>query len=154
VTIHETRTDLEPAEVLARARSFFPLAGTPYAAFPESEGDGFLRLRMEVGEMVIAAGTRDGTTWVRGSASRGIPLLTHFLTTLGPLLDTKETVNRHSGITVHEALVESYTAPREPQPPAEVPLAWDAVVASVGLARSAAAPTTPACSVAPPVAAR
>lgn len=150
MTLHETRTHLEPAEVLARARSFFPLAGTPYAAFPEAGGDGFLRLHMEVGEMVIAAGTRDGTTWVRGSASRGIPLLTRFLTTLGPLLDTKETVNRHHGSTVHAALVESFTAPGEPQAPAEVSLALDALIASPKPgAPAAATPSDTARRVAP-----
>jgi hypothetical protein len=100
MTVHETRTRMEPAEVLERARSFFALAGTPYAAFPESGGDGFLRLHMEVGEMVIAAGRCDGVTWVRGSASRGIPLLTRFLTTLGAVFDTKETVNRRLESTV------------------------------------------------------
>ena len=88
MTIHETITALSPAEVIDRARSFFTLAATPYAAFEERSTEGYLKLHMEVGEILIAAFLRGDSTWVRGSASRGAHLLTRFLTTLTPPLDT------------------------------------------------------------------
>jgi hypothetical protein len=95
MTIHEIRTDLSPAEVIERARTFFALAGTPSAAFPEQRGAGFLKLHVEVGEIVIAALPEDDHTRVRGSASRGAQLLMRFLTTLGHPLDARQTVNRY-----------------------------------------------------------
>lgn len=95
MTIHEVHTDLSPAEVIRRARSFFTLAGTPYAAFAEISGDGFLKLHLEVGEIIIAALPRGDSTWVRGSASRGGHLLARFLTALAPALDGKQTTHRH-----------------------------------------------------------
>ena len=95
MTIHEIQTPLDPTEVIERARSFFVLAGTPYAAFPEQVGAGFLRLHLEVGEVVIGTVPRDGGTLVRGSASRGAHLLTQFLTTLGQPCDAKQTIHRH-----------------------------------------------------------
>jgi hypothetical protein len=95
MTIHEIRTDLSPAEVIERARTFFAQAGTPSAAFPEQRGAGFLKLHVEVGEIVIAALPEDDHTRVRGSASRGAQLLMRFLTTLGHPLDARQTVNRY-----------------------------------------------------------
>lgn len=101
MTIHETRTSLSPAEVIERARSFFVLAGTPHAAFPEQVGEGYLKLHMEVGEVVIGTVPRDGSTLVRGSASRGAHLLTQFLTTLAQPSDAKQTIHRRG---VHRTL--------------------------------------------------
>lgn len=99
MTIHEIRTPLSPAEVIGRARSFFALAGTPYAAFAEVVGEGFLKLHMEVGEIVVAALPQGDSTRVRGSASRGGHLLTRFLTTLAPPLDATQTTHSYG---VHE----------------------------------------------------
>lgn len=110
MTIHEIRTQLTPAEVIERARSFFALAGTPYASFPERAGEGYLKLHMEVGEIVIGAAERDGTTTVRGSASRGAHLLTRFLTTLAPPLDVQRTTHRPGLHATHAAQVETFAA--------------------------------------------
>jgi hypothetical protein len=107
MTIHETRTPLAPAEVIERARSFFTHAGTPYAAFAEQAGDGFLKLHLEVGEIVIAALPQGDSTWVRGSASRGAHLLTRFLTTLAPSLDAKQTTHRRGLRRTRAAQVET-----------------------------------------------
>jgi hypothetical protein len=110
MTIHEIRTRLSPAEVIERARSFFALAGTPYASFPERAGKGYLKLHMEVGEIVIGAAERDGETVVRGSASRGAHLLTGFLTTLAPPLDARCTTHRPGLHETHAAQVETFAA--------------------------------------------
>lgn len=107
MTIHETRTPLAPAEVIERARSFFTHAGTPYAAFAEQAGDGFLKLHLEVGEIVIAALPQGDSTWVRGSASRGAHLLTRFLTTLASPLDARQTTHRHGVHQTRAAQVET-----------------------------------------------
>ena len=108
MTIHEIRTPLAPAEVIGRARSFFALAGTPYAAFAEVVGEGFLKLHMEVGEIVIAALPQGDSTWVRGSASRGAHLLTGFLTTLASPLDAKQTTHRYGVHETRAAQVETF----------------------------------------------
>ncbi|CAN5840724.1 hypothetical protein BH23GEM8_BH23GEM8_04680 [soil metagenome] len=57
--------------------------GTPDAFFQFDPADSFLRLHIEVGEIVIAAVEPQGATLGRGSASRGAHLLSTFLTTLG-----------------------------------------------------------------------
>jgi len=88
--IHEIRTQHTPAEVIERARSFFGLASSPYAAFSEEVGEGYLKLFMEVGEIVIGCVPEDGVTLVRGSASRGEQMLTQFLTTLAPPLEARQ----------------------------------------------------------------
>lgn len=95
MTILETTTDLQPNEVLQAARRFFALAGSSYAASFEQMGDGYLRLHLEVGEIVIGAFPQDGATRVRGCASRGVPLLSRFLTTLGPALDVRQSTRRY-----------------------------------------------------------
>ena len=94
MTIHEIRTPLSPAAVIERARSFFALASTAYAASEEQIDQGFLKLHMEVGEVVIGAFPDGRTTCVRGSASRGAHLLTRFLTTLASPLDASQTTHR------------------------------------------------------------
>jgi hypothetical protein len=94
MTIHEMQTELMPAEVIERARSFFATAGTPYSAFPERADQAFLKLYVEVGEILIGAIGMDGWTWVRCSASRGAHLLTRFLTALGSPNDASQTTHR------------------------------------------------------------
>ena len=125
MTIYETRTTRTPAEVIADARSFFALAASPYAAFPEREGNGCLRLHLEVGEIVIGTGCQDGATVVRGSASRGAHLLAQFLTTLAAPLNTMQTTRRRGCHQTRGAHVEARPAPDGmPEPAApSVPLA-------------------------------
>ena len=118
MTLHQVRTPLSPREVIERALSFFPLAGTPYAAFPEAVSRGHLKLHLEVGEIVIAAVRKGDATLVRGSGSRGTHLLTRFLTTLAAPLDVGQTTHRY---TVHRTLsagVETFAAQPacEPEP--------------------------------------
>ena len=108
--IHETQTRLSPAEVIERARRFFTLASTPYASFEEKVGTGYLKLFLEVGEIVIGCVPADGTTLVRGSASRGEHLLTSFLTTLAPPLDARQTLHRYGVEVGRAALVEKVAA--------------------------------------------
>ena len=107
MTIHETRTPLSPAEVIDRARSFFALASTAHAACEEQVGEGFLKLHMEVGEVVIGAFPEGQATRVRGSASRGAHLLTRYLTTLTQPLDAKQTTHRPGLHLDRAALVET-----------------------------------------------
>ncbi len=89
--LYETNTDLTPAEVIKRARSFFALAGTPYAAFPEVVTDSYVKFHMEVGEILIATRREEDSTWVGGTASRGGHLLSRFLIGLGDPLDVTQT---------------------------------------------------------------
>ena len=107
MTIHETRTPLPPATVIELARSFFPLAGSSYAGFPEQGGEAYLKLHMEVGEILIAALPRGEETWVRATASRGGHLVTRFLTLLAPPLDAQQTAHRYRHHMTHGAAVET-----------------------------------------------
>ena len=68
---------------------------------------------MEVGEIVIAALPRNGSTWVRGSASRGAHLLTRFLTTLAPPLDARQTTHRLGLHRTRAAQVELVADPAD-----------------------------------------
>lgn len=95
MTIHEVRTDLAADEVLERAHGFFMRAGSAYAAFPHQRGAGWLRLHLDVGEVVIAALAQDVGTIVRGSSSRGAHLLTRFLRTLAPPQRVKREIHRY-----------------------------------------------------------
>ena len=113
--IHEIRTHLPADQVIERARSFFTHAGTPYASFQENVGEGWIRLFLEVGEIVIGTVPREGGTLVRGSASRGAHLLTRFLVSLGAPGDARQTLHRHGVVEVREARVELLAArPSEP----------------------------------------
>jgi hypothetical protein len=112
--IHEIQTHLSADEVIERARSFFTHAGTPYASFEENVGDGWIRLHLEVGEIVIGTVARDEATLVRGSASRGAHLLTRFLTTLAAPTDARQTLHRHG---VHEVRGAQVAVPARPLPP-------------------------------------
>lgn len=121
--IHEIRTDLSPAEVIERARRFFTLASTPYASFEEKVGEGYLKLFLEVGEIVIGAMPQDSATVVRGSASRGEHLLTGFFTSLAPAQDARQTLHRRGVKEARGALVEAGR-------PAAIPLAAAAAEAA------------------------
>ena len=114
--IHETRTQLTPDQVIDRARAFFTLSSSSYAAFQEQVGDGYLKLFMEVGEIVIGTVPRDGYTLVRGSASRGEHILTKFLVTLSPSLEPRQALHRYGRHEVHGALVANTQAALEPGP--------------------------------------
>ena len=113
MTVHEIQTPLAPAEVIERARSFFALAGTPYAAFAGVVAEGFLKLHMEVGEIVIVALPRGDSTWVQGSASRGEHLLTRCLTTLAPPPDAMQATHRDG---VHETRSAGVETPESAAP--------------------------------------
>ena len=65
---------------------------------------------MEVGEIVIGTMRSDGDTLVRGSASRAVPLLTRFLSTLAPPLDLRQTEHRRGVHRVSGAEVKSVDA--------------------------------------------
>jgi hypothetical protein len=68
-TVQETITTLPPAEVLARAKTFFANRPSLYAAFLDKEGPGYCTFRGQGGEeIVIAASSTDtGATRVTGS---------------------------------------------------------------------------------------
>lgn len=82
MTVYESTTELAPAEVIELARGFFARIRSPNAAAVDRAGDAYLRLHLDMGEIVIAAIAQGDATRVRGSASRGAALLTRFLTTL------------------------------------------------------------------------
>jgi hypothetical protein len=112
MTIHEIQTELTPTEVIERAQTFFATAGTPYSAFPENSGQAFLKLYVEVGEILIGAIRMDGWTWVRCSASRGAHLLTRFLTSLASPNDASQTTHRPGLHRTRESLTRSFPASR------------------------------------------
>ncbi len=83
--VHEVRTTLEPAEILARAKQFFAERVPHNAAYPEREGPGFLTLRGQGGEEIaIAIAESEQGRWVRGSTLFFDQALARFLHTLPP----------------------------------------------------------------------
>lgn len=81
--VHETRTTLDAAEVLARARCFFAERVPHQAAYPEQQGPGFLTLRGQGGEEIaLAAWSADGATRVRASTLLFDQPVMRFLSTL------------------------------------------------------------------------
>jgi hypothetical protein len=104
--LHEIRTEHSPSEVIARARTFFMRSGTPDSASQLDVDDAFLRLHIEVGEIVIGAMRQQGHTLVRGSASRAAHLLSSFLTTLGPAAAVARTTCRKRVRRVTAGLTE------------------------------------------------
>lgn len=80
--IQEVQTELSPPEVIEKARAFFSLQFSPYAAFEADESESHIRFSTEAGELMIGVGKRDGETVVRGSTSRMHKELSQFLTTL------------------------------------------------------------------------
>jgi hypothetical protein len=84
--IQEIRTSMAPAAVLAAAKAFFPKQSGIYAAFPESEGAGYITFRGQGGEeLVVGATAEGGATIVRGSTYLFDQQVGRFLTTLDPL---------------------------------------------------------------------
>ncbi len=53
--VHETTTSLSAADVIARAKAFFSERVPHNAAYPETEGPGFLTLRGQGGEEIALA---------------------------------------------------------------------------------------------------
>lgn len=106
--IQEIRTEHSPADVIARAHSFFMLAGTSYAAFPEESSGTYLKLFLEVGEITIGVVPWEGGSLVRASASRGGPLLNRFMTTLSSPNEVRETLHRYRLHRPHGAFTEDF----------------------------------------------
>jgi hypothetical protein len=83
--IVEHRTSLPPAEVLARAKTFFAGRNPLYAAFLEKEGETFATFRGQGGEeLVIGVASVDGRTVVRASTYLFDMQAQRFFTTLPP----------------------------------------------------------------------
>ena len=88
---HTTTVTLAPAEVLARAKTYFAERLPHHAAFPEKEGPQFVVLRGQGGEeVVIHASPGEGeTTRVRASTLFFDQAVDRFLSTL-PLAGSVE----------------------------------------------------------------
>jgi hypothetical protein len=81
--IHETVTRLPAADVLRRAKSFFPERVPHHAAFLEREGPTFAIFRGQGGEeLALAAVPAEGGTRVRASSSFFDQAIGRFLSTL------------------------------------------------------------------------
>jgi hypothetical protein len=81
--IHTTTVSLLPADVLARAQSFFAERVPNSAAFLEKSGPNFLTLRGQGGEEVVLSAWDDkGVTRVRGSTLFFDQALDRFFSTL------------------------------------------------------------------------
>ena len=81
--IHTTTVSLPPAEVLARAQSFFAERVPNSAAFFENSGPNFVTLRGQGGEEVVLSAWDDkGVTRVRGSTLFFDQALDRFFSTL------------------------------------------------------------------------
>lgn len=85
-TVQEITTDLPPAEVLVRAKSFFSNRPSLYATFLDKEGPGFCSFRGQGGEEIViaAAAAPDGGTRVTGSTYLFDMQVARFFTTLSP----------------------------------------------------------------------
>ena len=81
--IHTTTVSLPPADVLARAQSFFAERVPNSAAFLEKSGPNFVALRGQGGEEVVLSAWDDkGITRVRGSTLFFDQALDRFFSTL------------------------------------------------------------------------
>jgi len=86
-TLQEYHSTLPPAEVLARAKTFFSSRNSLYATFLDKEGPGHLTFRGQGGEeVVIAATVRDGSTLVTGSTYLFDMQVARFFSTLPPFV--------------------------------------------------------------------
>jgi hypothetical protein len=84
-TFQEFRTSASPADVLRRAKEFFPKRNSLYAAFLEKEGPTYATFRGQGGEEIaIAAQPKDGATLVTGSSYLFDMQVTRFFATLPP----------------------------------------------------------------------
>lgn len=83
-TIQETTTSASPADVLARAKAFFPSRPSLYAAFLDKDGDTFCTFRGQGGEEIVVAVAPgdDGCTRVTGSSYLFDMQVSRFFTTL------------------------------------------------------------------------
>ena len=82
-TLQEYRTTLSGADVLSRAKHFFPSRNSIYAVFLDQEGPGHLTFRGQGGEeIVLAAVEKDGATMVTGSSYIFDMQVARFFTTL------------------------------------------------------------------------
>lgn len=108
MTIFETRTTLQPALVIERARSFFTDPATSWGASAEAVGERCLRVHFDMGEIVIGAIAQDGVTTIRGSASRGAHLVTRFLASLRRPGEMKQTTRRYGFQETHAVLSHSF----------------------------------------------
>ena len=80
---HEMTTSLSPAEVLARAKSFFPERAPHQAAFLEEEGPQFAAFRGQGGEeLTVAVFEWSGGTRVRASTLLFDQAIGRFFSTL------------------------------------------------------------------------
>jgi len=81
--VHHATTTLSPAEVIARAKSFFAARVPHNAAFPEKEGPSYLTLRGQGGEEIaLAVFGSDGVQQVRASTLFFDQAVERFLSTL------------------------------------------------------------------------
>lgn len=90
--IQEVETDLSPRDVIEKARSFFTLQFSPYAAFVQDESDSHIVLSTEAGEVTIGVGDREGRRVVRASSSRLHHEVSQFLVTLEPAEEVRQNV--------------------------------------------------------------
>ena len=87
-TLLEYGTSLTPAQVLARAQTFFARRGSIYAAFVEQESPVHVSLRGQGGEeIVIGAVAGPGGTRVTGSSYEFDFQIQRFFTTLPPVAE-------------------------------------------------------------------
>jgi hypothetical protein len=83
--IQEITTKHSPAEVLARARTFFARRNPLYGAFPEKEGPSYVTFRGQGGEEIVVGVTPvDAGTRVRASTYLYDAQISRFFTTLEP----------------------------------------------------------------------
>ena len=85
-TLLEITTSLEPAEVLARAKTFFANRPSLYATFVDKEGPGFTTFRGQGGEEIViaVAPAANGGTRVTGSTYLFDMQVSRFFATLAP----------------------------------------------------------------------
>ncbi len=84
--VYDTLTPLAPADVIARAKSFFAERVPNNAAYPEKEGPTFLVLRGQGGEEIaLNAHATEAGTKVRASTLFFDQAVDRFLSTLPPV---------------------------------------------------------------------
>ena len=86
-TLLETTTALPGAEVLARAKQFFPNRPSLYSTFIDKEGPGYATFRGQGGEEIViaVADAPSGGTRVTGSSYLFDMQVSRFFTTLAPV---------------------------------------------------------------------
>ena len=90
--IQEVLTEIPAEEVIQRAREWFSLRMTQYAAFEEDAGATHIRFTTEAGDLTIGTGREGERTLVRGSTSRMHHELSQFLSTLAPPEEVRQNV--------------------------------------------------------------